>query len=374
MKLTTIRARCAGLDVHKDTVVATIHIAEGPGEPTLTTRTFGTTTPDLLGLADWLTENRVTHAVMESTGVYWRPVWNILEGAVDLTLANAAHVKNVPGRKSDVNDSQWLSVLAAHGLVENSYVPAEDTQVIRDLTRTRSQLARESTRHVQRIQKTLEAGNIKLSSVLTDVMGKSGRAIIDAIVAGEKNPNLFLKHVDSRVRASREDIKKALTGRVREHHRLELKIHLKLYDELEASMKEVEQRIGELLETFQEIVNRLTMIPGIKETTARVILGEIGHDVSRFPTAGHLVSWAGLCPRSDESAGRRRNTRIKKGSQWLKTQLVQAATAAARTRNSYFHAMHKRITARRGYAKAIIAVANAMLTTKADAPLITDST
>lgn len=357
-----IHRKCAGLDVHKDTVVACARVMKG-AKVSQTVQTFGTTTPELMQLSDWLERLEVTHVVMESTGVYWRPVWHVLAGSFELILANAAQVKNIPGRKTDVNDATWLSDLLAHGLVKSSFVPDEMTQEIRTLSRTRKQLVREQVRHVQRVQKTLEDCNIKLSSVISDIMGKSGRAIVDAIVEGETNPEALLEHVDHRVRADRDHIKRALTGRVKDHHRFELRIHLKLIDELGAAIKEVEARIGDALKPFQDTIRRLADIPGLSVAAAQTILGEIGQQMDRFPTSGHLISWAGLCPRMDESAGKRRSTRTKKGCPWLKTLLVQAAWAAARTKKSYFRSQFLRLRARRGPMKAIVAVAASILTT-----------
>jgi transposase len=355
-----LHRQCAGLDVHKETVVAAVRIARR-GKVKRETREFGTCTRDLCELSDWLEEHEVTHAVMESTGVYWKPVWHVLEGTFELVLANAGEVRNVPGRKSDVSDAQWLSDLLAHGLVRSSYVPERPTQELRGLTRTRKQLVREAGRHVQRIQKTLEDANVKLSSVLSNVVGMSGRAILEALIRGEEDPEKLAALATARVKATREEIVESLRGRVTAYHRFELQLHLRLLDEINRSVKEVEERIGDALEPFRELVERLTTIPGVDVTTAHVILGEVGLDVSRFPTAANLVSWAGLCPRMDESAGKRKSTRIRKGAPWLKTALVQAAWAAVKVKNSYLQAQYLRLKARRGPKKAIVAVASSML-------------
>jgi transposase len=354
--------RCAGLDVHQKTVVACVRITSA-GHTTHDVRTFETTTKALGALSDWLTEHEITHVVMESTGVYWKPVWHILDGHFELVLANASHVRNVPGRKTDVNDAMWLADLLAHGLIRPSFVPGAEFQDLRDLTRTRKQLVRELARHTQRIQKTLEDANIKLTSVITDIFGMSGRAFLQAIVAGETDPEKLANLTRGRLKASRTQIVEALRGRVTEHHRFMLKLHLDQVGAIEAAIERVEGRLGERLEPFREQVRLLTTIPGVSETTAQVIASEMGVDLMRFRSADSLVSWAGLCPRSDESAGKRRNTRIRKGAQWLKTTLVQAAWAAARTKKSYFRALFHRLKARRGTMKAIVAVAASMLRT-----------
>lgn len=356
-----VHPRCAGLDVHKDLIVACVRLV-GPGGVQQEVRKFGAMSADLLSLSDWLSECRCTHVAMEATGVYWKPVWHVLEGDFELVLGNAAHIKNVPGRKTDVNDATWIADLLAHGLIRSSFVPPQPVQELRDLTRTRKQLVREVAQHTLRIQKTLEDANVKLSSVLSDVLGQSGRAILDAIVAGEDQPKVLATLASSRVKASKEVIADALQGRVRDHHRFMIRSHLRLIDALREEVAGIDERIGEHLKSFRGAVELLTTIPGISDIAAHVILGEIGDDMSRFPTAGHLVSWAGLCPRNDESAGRRRSTRLRAGAPWLKTVLVQAAWAASRKKDSYFKAQFHRISMRRGPKKAVVAVAASMLT------------
>jgi transposase len=354
-------ARCAGLDVHKDVVMACTRVADG-GKVVREVKSFGTTTSGLFELAEWLVDAGCTHVVMEATGVYWKPVWHVLEGSFDLTLANAQHVRNVPGRKSDVNDATWLADLLAHGLVRGSFVPPAPVQEMRDLTRTRKQLVREVAQHTQRIQKTLEDANVKLSSVITSIMGATGRAILDAIVAGEVDPTHLAALAHPRIQASREELVEALRGKVTAHHRFMLKLHLEQIDSLQKAVRELEARMGDALEPFREQVERLKTIPGVSDVVAQVIASEVGLDMSRFPTAGHLVSWAGLCPRMDESAGKRRSTRVRKGAPWLKTTLVTAAWAAARKKNGYLRALFLRLKSRRGAKKAIIAVAASILT------------
>ena len=354
--------RCAGLDVHKDTVVAAVRsAANGPANTEV--RTFDTTTPGLLGLSGWLAECGCTHVAMEATGVYWKPVWHILaNGDVTLILANAAHVKNVPGRKTDVADAAWLADLLAHGLVRASFVPEAPTQAMRALLRTRKQLVREQASHAQRIQKTLEDANLKLASVLTQVMGKSGRAIIGALIAGERDPDALLRLVQRGVKAPPERLRAALTGRVTERHRFLLRLHLRQIDALEAAIAEIDQEVDRDLDPFRQAVRLLRTIPGLSDLTAQVIVSEIGLDMSRFPTAGHLISWAGLCPRNDESAGKRRSTRLRKGAPWLKTTLVQCAWAGTRKKGSYLQAQFQRLRHRRGPKKAVCAVAASILT------------
>jgi transposase len=355
-----LHKRCAGLDVHKDTVVACVRLVS----QTRTRReveTFPTTTEGLLKLGDWLGEHEVTHAVMESTGVYWKPVWHVLESTVELTLANANEVKNLPGRKSDVNDAQWLADLLAHGLLKRSFVPEREVEELRQLTRTRTQLVREATRHAARIDKVLQDANIKMRSVLSKVLGGTGRAILRAIINGESDPKKLAALAQGRAKKKQPQLEKALRGFVRDHHRFLLGQHLDLVEALEKSIAAIEAQIDEVLRPFaEEEVELLVTIPGISYTAARIILAEIGKDMSRFPDAGHLVSWAGLCPRSDESAGKKRSTKLRKGNPWLKTTLIQCAWAAIRS-PGYMRSKYHRIRGRAGKMKAIVAVAHAML-------------
>ena len=357
-----LHARCCGLDVHKETVVACLRIVSD-GKVTTEVRTFQTTTAELLRLSEWLAENECTHVAMEATGVYWKPVWHILDdGEFELILANAAHVKNVPGRKTDVNDAMWLAELLAHGLIRGSFVPDTQTQEMRTLLRTRKQLVRENSRHVLRVQKTLEDANIKLDSVLTDVMGKSGRAIIEALIAGETNPAKLASLADRRVKASQEELREALRGRVRKQHRFLLRLHLNQIDSLAAAIATIDAQVEENLGPFRTAVEQVVSIPGIKDLGAQAIVSEIGIDMTRFPSDAHLISWAGLCPRNDESAGKRRSNRLRKGAPWLKAMLVQCAWAAVKKKGSYLQAQFYRIKARRGPKKAIMAVAASILT------------
>jgi transposase len=361
-KMDLLHRRCCGLDVHKETVVACLRLVS-EGKVTTEVRTFQTTTADLLRMSKWLVENDCTHVAMEATGVYWKPVWHVLDdGEFTLLLANAAHVKNVPGRKTDVNDATWLAELLAHGLLRPSFVPDTQTQEMRTLLRTRKQLVREQSSHVLRVQKTLEDANIKLDSVLSDVMGKSGRAMIEALIAGETNPTKLASLADRRVKGTREELREALRGRVSKQHRFLLRLHVDQIDTLEAAIAKIDAQVEEGLAPFRTAVELITSIPGIKSVSAHVIVSEIGIDMSRFPSAAHLLSWACLCPRNDESAGKRRSNRVRRGSLWLKTTLVQCAWAAVNRKDSYLRAQFFRITARRGRKKAILAVAASMLT------------
>jgi transposase len=353
-------ARCAGLDVHKDTVVACVRCVNEP--PHREVRTFQTTTTGLFALADWLESHGCTHVAMEATGVYWKPIWHLLEGRFELVLANAQHIRNVPGRKTDVNDAMWIADLLAHGLIRGSFVPPARIQEMRDLTRTRKQLVREVSQHTLRIQKTLEDANIKVASVLSSIIGTSGRAMLRAIVAGEDDPERLADLAVGVARRRMPELVEALRGRVTPHHRAMIKMHLGLIEALETAMTELDAAVGKLLAPIQERAALLTTMPGVSDIVAQVIVAEIGVDMSRFPTAGHLVSWAGLCPRNDESAGKRRSTRVRKSANWLKTTLVTAAWAAARKKDSYLRAQFLRIKARRGAKKAILAVAASMLT------------
>ena len=358
-----LHPHCAGLDIHKETVVACVRHMSG-GKVKTEVRTFATMTGTLLDLSAWLATEQITHIAMEATGVYWKPIWHILsDGEFELILANAAHVKNVPGRKTDVKDAEWLADLMAHGLIRASFVPDEPTQQMRNLLRTRKQLVRERSSHTQRIQKTLEDANIKLDCVVTDILGLSGRRILEALVKGETVPQALATLAHRRIHASTEELEAALRGRVTTHHRFLVKLHLDQIDAIDAAIQSIDKEVDGNIEPFRAAVELLTEIPGISQLAARVVLSEIGLDMSRFETGGHLVSWAGLCPRNDESAGKRRSTRMKKGAPWLKTTLIQCAWAASRTKGSYFQTQYHRLRARRGSKKAICAVAASLLTT-----------
>lgn len=353
--------RCAGLDVHAASVTACLRIASGQ-DVAYQHRTVATTTRGLLELAEWLTAAGCTHVAMEATGVYWKPVWHVLEEPFTIVLANAMHIRTVPGRKSDVNDATWSADLLAHGLIRSSFVPPAPIQELRELTRTRKQLIREIARHTLRIQKTLEDANLKLTRVISDMLGVSGRAILKAIIAGEADPERLADLTRGRLKTSRSQLLDALHGRITPHHRYMIQLHLTQIEALEAAVTDLEVHLGDALAPFRAAISLLITMPGISDTAARVIVAEIGIDMARLPTAGHLVSWAGLCPRLEVSAGKRHSTRTRHGAPWLKTTLVQAAWGATRKKGSYLQAQFLRLKSRRGPKKAILAVAASMLT------------
>jgi transposase len=365
--------RVAGLDVHKATIVACVRLMAG-GKVSRECRTFDTTTAGLEALLSWLTESGCTHVAMEATGVYWKPVWNILsEGKFELMVANAAHIKNVPGRKTDMNDAMWIADLVSCGLIKASFVPDQEIQELRALLRARKQLTREQTSQVQRIQKTLEEANIKLDTVISDILGVSGRRMIEAMIDGLRNPFKLAELADRRIKASRKTLYDALHGRLTDHHRFMLRLYLRQYDALAGAIAEIDQEIDAAIArmdaevvagqaTFCSLIGLLCTIPGVGELAATTILAEIGPDMGRFPTAGHLLAWAGLCPGQNESAGKRKSSRLRKGSPWLKTVLVQCAWAATRKKDSYYKAQFNRLRGKHGAKKAICAVAASMLT------------
>ncbi len=354
--------RCAGLDVHKKTVVACIRRpGAGPGERRIHTRTFRTTMKGLEALRDWLGENGVTHAVMESTGVYWCPVHAVLEEQFDLMLVNARHVKKVPGRKTDVKDSEWLAQLLECGLLRGSFIPPPEIRDLRDLTRMRKQLVRERSREVTRVAKLLELANIKLGSVVTDIMGKTGRAILDAMAGGEDDPQVLAQLTYGSLSDKREEIAEAVTGLMRDHHRFLLKGHLARIDHLAGHIEEMDSRIVEVTRPFDAAIYLLETIPGVGARSAEAILAEIGEDMSQFPTPEQFASWAGLCPGNHESAGKRRHAGTGKGNAWLRAALSQVAWGAARSRKSYYRALYYRHKARGGPKKAIVVVQHAIL-------------
>lgn len=358
-----VHERRAGLDVHKETVVACARLMMD-GKVARQARTFKTTTEALLALSTWLAEQRVTQVAMEATGVCWKPVWRILsDGDFDLVLANAGHIKAVPGRKTDVNDATWIADLLAHGLIRASFVPEPATQELRALMRTRKQLVREQASHVQRLRKTLEDANIKLEAVISDILGASGRAMVEALIAGESDPARLAGLANRRLKAAPATPRAALHGRVTDHHRFLPRPHLKQIDALASALADIDREVETHIAPFRAALDLMIALPGIRELAARSIAAEIGVDMSRFPTDGHLLSWARMCPRNDESAGKRRSSRMNKGCNWLKTTMVQCAWAAARAKGSYFNAQFHRLKRRHGPKKAVRAVAASMLTT-----------
>jgi transposase len=353
---------CCGLDVHKDTIVACVRRARQDAGVQEATRTFGTTTSQILQLGDWLAQEQVTIAAMESTGVYWKPLWNLLEGQLELMVVNARDVKQVPGRKTDVKDSQWIAQLLSCGLLKASFVPLRPQRDLRDLTRTRASLMQDKARVANRLQKVLEDANIKLGSVASDVLGVSGREMIRALIEGKMSAEEMARLARRRLRLKMAELAEALRGRVTEHHRYMLKMLLDQIEQMERHVASLDERIEQVLGPLErQAIDLLDEIPGINRVAAQNVIAEIGTDMNRFPTAGHLASWAGLSPGNNQSAGKRRSGRMNEGNRWLKATLNQCAWAASRTRDSYFAAQFRRITTRRGVKRAVMAVAHTQL-------------
>jgi transposase len=352
---------CAGIDVHKKNVVVCVRRLDAAGKVRQEIRTYPTMTRDLLALGDWLVEQGVTHAAMESTGVYWKPVFNLLEDRVSVILVNAEHIKQVPGRKTDVKDCAWIAQLLQHGLLKASFVPPAPIRELRDLTRQRTQVIAERTGVANRVQKVLEDANIKLGCVASDVLGVSGREMLEALIAGETDPQRLADLARRRLRAKIPQLQQALQGRVTEHHRFLLRLHLDHLDQLDQFHARLTERIEAVLAPFGAAVQRLTTIPGISQQTAAIVVAEVGTDMDQFPSADHLASWAGLSPGNNESAGKRRSGRTTKGNRWLRQALVQAAWAASHTKDTYLAAQYRRLAKRRGRKKALIAVAHTLL-------------
>lgn len=356
-----IHQRCAGLDVHKKSVVACVWLTPPSDPDTHETRSFATMSADLLALSDWLKSRGVTHVAMESTGVYWKPIYNLLEGNFELLVVNAQHIKAVPGRKTDVADAQWIADLLRHGLLRGSFIPPQPQRELRELTRHRANLVTKRAQASNELQKVLESANIKLASVASDITGVSATAMLQEMLAGQTDVAALANLARANLRNKREELKKALEGTLRRHHRLIIAQLLADIDFLDEQIAEVGREIQERLKSEQEIIERLDQIPGINQRLAEIVLAEIGTDMSRFPSAEHLVSWAGLCPGNDESAGKRRSRRIRHGDIALKSALVEAAKGASRTRRSYLHALFRRLSAKRGVKRATIAIARTIL-------------
>lgn len=353
--------QCVGLDIHKKMVVGTLMVPDGQGGVYKETRTFQTLTAELLKLSDWLASQGVTHVAMESTGEYWKPVYNILENNFEILLVNAQHIKNVPGRKTDVKDSEWLADLLRHGLLKASFIPPVGQRELRELTRHRTNFVRERATLVNRVQKTLESANIKLASVAADVMGVSGRAILKAIIDGKASPTEMAELAKGRLREKRDQLSHALEGRVKPHHQFVLTELLAQIDSLDETIDHFDAEIEKYCRPFEESVGLLDTIPGVARRTAEVIVSEIGTDMNRFPTADHLAAWAGVAPGNNESAGKRYSGTTRKGDKALNTALIQAAHAASHTKDTYLSAQYHRLAGRRGKKRAIVAVAHSIL-------------
>jgi transposase len=353
--------RCCGLDVHRDTVVACLLDVDAPAERRKQVRTFATTSEGLLALAAWLQAADCGHVAIEATGVYRKPVFNVLEGRVQVLVANAAHIKAVPGRKTDVKDAEWIAELLQHGLLRPSFIPDRFQRELRDLTRTRTTLIDERSAVVNRLHKVLEDANLKLSGVASDVLGVSGRAMLEAILAGTTDPAALADLARGRLRKKRQELERALTGRVTDHHRLLLTTHLAHIDFLNESIARLSAEIAERLRPFEADLARLDTIPGVGRPTAEVILAELGPDMTRFPTAAHAAAWAGICPGNYQSAGKSKGGRARRGSKFLRRALTEAAAAAARSKRGYLAARFRRRVVRLGYKKAVFAVGHTIL-------------
>jgi transposase len=352
---------CAGLDVHKESVEACVRRVEANSRLHQQTHHWGTMTRDLLAMADWMAAQSVTHVAMESTGVFWKPIYNILESRFTMLLVNARHLKQVPGRKSDVRDCQWIAQLLQYGLLKGSFVPPRSQRELRDLTRHRIQLVEEKSRTANRIHKVLQDTNIKLSSVATDVLGASGRAMLDALITGEEDPVKLADFAQRKLRGKIPELERALEGHLTEHHRFMLKLLWKQLAQLEELIAELDRKIEEQTRPFTAEIDRLDTVPGVDRRVAEVVLAEVGADTKPFPTHANLVSWAGMCPGNEESAGKRVRSRITPGNRWLKRTLTQATWAASHTKNTYLAAQYRRLAGRRGRKRALIAVGHSIL-------------
>jgi transposase len=363
MAMDVVHPRCAGIDVSKRDAKVCVRIASvGRGKAKSTVTTWGSVTNQVLALRDHLIAEQVTLVVMEATSDYWKPFFYLLEdGPFEVMLVNARHVKNLPGRKTDVSDAAWLAQLGAHGLVRGSFVPPEPIRQLRDLTRTRTTVVRDRAREIQRLEKLLEDAGIKLSSVASDITGVSGRAMLEALIEGVRDPVELADLAKRRMRSKIPDLVEALTGRFNEHHAFLARMHLDLIDQRTKAIDDLTARIEVVIEPFRGARDLIVTIPGISTTVADVIIAETGGDMSRFPTAGHLASWAGTCPGSNESAGRIKSTATRPGNPYLKGALGVSALSVARSKDTYFAAKFRRIASRRGPMKALVALEHAML-------------
>jgi transposase len=368
-----VHERCCGIDVHKMTVVACVIVPGTDGRPAKETRTFDTLTGDLEALAGWLEAQGVTHVAMESTGVYWKPVFNLLDGRLNVLVVNAEHLKKIAGRKTDVQDAEWISDLLRHGLLKGSFIPSALQRELRDLTRYRSRLSDERKNEVNRLQKVLEDANIKLASVASDVtpaptaeqvrVGVSGRAILDELVKGHGDPAQLAQLARGRLRVKQDLLQKALVGNLRPHHRFLLAQQLSHIDFLDEAIDRLDTQIAEQMRPFQAALDRWDSLPGINRRLAEIIVAEVGADLKPFEDAEHLASWSGMCPGNKASAGKRLSGKTRKGSKWLRRALVEAAHGAARTKNKYYQALYHRLVPRRGKQRALVAVGHSLLVT-----------
>lgn len=353
--------RCCGIDVHKKNIVVCLAVGKPEEKPRTTTKTFSTMTYDLLTCRDWLVSEGCTHAAMESTGVYWKPIFNILEGSMKIILANARDVKNLPGRKTDVKDCEWIADLMRHGLIKGSFIPPKPIRELRDLTRYREKLLQQRSAELNRLQKFLEDANIKLSSVVSDINGVSAQEMIKHLIQDDMSSQEMATLAKGRLRNKIEDLEKSLQGCVTDHHRLILKLALQMVASYDEAIAKLNAEIDNRMEPFKEESERLQTIPGVKKKTAEKLIAEIGTDMSRFPTDAHLSSWAGISPGNNESAGKRRSGRVKPGNAWLKKALTEAAWAASKTKKTYLSSKYHRLAARRGKKRAAVAVGHTIL-------------
>jgi len=352
-----IYERCCGLDVHKDSIAACILVGRKKE-----IRTFGTVTDDLMGLMDWIKENGVQCVAMESTGPYWKPVYNLLElEEIPAMVVNAQHIKAVPGRKTDVKDSEWIADLLRHGLLKGSYIPGREQRELKELVRYRRSIIEERAREVNRLQKVLEGANIKLGSVVSDIDGVSSRRMLEALIKGETDVSVMAGMAYGKMKDKEDELKKALKGLMGEHQRMILATMLRHIDFLTGEIKRLDEEIKRRMNPFEEQVIQLDAITGVGERSAQTILAEIGTDMDAFPSAGHLASWAGMCPGNNESAGKKKSGKTRKGNKTLRSCLVECAKAASKSKNSYLSAQYKRIAARRGRNRAAVAVGHTIL-------------
>ncbi len=359
----TIIERCCGIDVHKKTISACLVTGKADEKPKQTIRSFSTMTGDLLVCRDWLISEGCTHVAMESTGVYWKPIFNILEDHMEVILANARNIKNVPGRKTDVKDCQWIAKLLRHGLIEGSFIPPKPIRQLRDLTRYRQKLIQQRSSEINRLQKFLEEANIKLASVVTDITGVSAQEIIQHLIREDMTTQEMAQLAKGRLRNKIEQLEQSLEGYLSNHHRLILRLSLQMIASYDEAIEKLDIEIDQRMEPHREISQRLETIPGVKKKTIETLIAEIGTDMSRFPSHAHLASWAGLSPGNHESAGKRKSGRTTHGDKWLKAILVEAAWAASKTKGSYLKARYHRLASRRGKKRAAVAVGHTILIT-----------